>query len=172
MRYKVNDISEGGIDVHVEVSEAWLAAECPDSPLSLSQAGVSLDGRLEPAGEGYLLRGTLRGEVTVPCARCLEPAPVTLDSPLAISFIERGGKDDAEAEAQDDVVLYEHGVVDLGVPIRDELLLALPMNPICRPECAGICPTCGSNRNLTPCECEKQAPGAAKFATLAKMKLQ
>jgi uncharacterized protein len=172
MRYKVKDIGDGGIDVHVAVGDAWLAAECPDSSLCLSEAGVALDGRLEPAGDGFLLRGTLRGELKVPCARCLEPAPVVIDAPLAVSFVERETDADEADDAQDDVQSFEHGVIDLGRPIRDEILLALPMNPLCRPDCAGICVSCGRNRNLTPCECDKQTPGASKFATLAKMKLQ
>jgi uncharacterized protein len=174
MRYKIKDIGEGGIDVRVAVSEAWLAAECPDLAICLTEAGVHLEGRLESAGDGYLLRGTVRGELTVACGRCLEPAPVPIESPIAVSFIEREEEDvdEEDEEAQDDIVFFQHGVIDVGVAIRDEILLALPMTPICKPDCAGICPSCGTNRNLTPCDCEKQAAGASKFATLAKMKLQ
>jgi len=46
------------------------------------------------------------------------------------------------------------------------------MGPVCRPDCAGICPSCGRNRNLTPCDCDKQASENSKFGVLAKMKLQ
>ncbi len=173
MRYKVKDIGEGGIDVSAAVSAAWLASECPDASLGLSEAGVQFEGRLEPAGDGYLLRGTLRGELTVACARCLEPAPVPVESPMAVSFVERReAVDPAAGETQDDVVEFEHGVIDLGVPIRDEILLAVPMTPICRPDCAGICPSCGRNRNMTPCDCDKQTPPTSKFGALAKVKLQ
>lgn len=173
MRYKIKDIGEGGIDVCVEVSAAWLASECADLSVVLSQAGVRLEGRLEPAGQGYLLRGDLRGELKVPCARCLEPAPVVVDAPMAVSFVEKreAGAGD-EDEPQDDVVLFEHGVIDLGGPIRDEILLAVPMSAICRANCAGICPTCGRNRNLTPCDCEQQAIDTSKLGALAKFKLQ
>lgn len=173
MRYKTRDIGEGGIDLRVAVSEAWLAAECPDASLGLSATGMCLEGRLEPAGQGYLLRGTLRGELLVPCARCLEPAPVAVEAPLALSFAESGDDDEAGGEElQDDVLPIEHGTIDLSQAIRDEILLAVPMSPVCRPDCAGICSVCGRNRNLTPCGCDKQAPETSKFGALAKMKLQ
>jgi uncharacterized protein len=173
MRYKIKDIGEGGIELSVAVSEAWLTAECPDASLGLSEAGVRLEGRLEPAGEGYLLRGSLRGELTVPCARCLESAPVPIESEMTVSFVERDEVEDAEDDdVEDDTVSFQHGVVDLRLPIRDEILLAVPMTAICRPDCAGICPGCGRNRNLTPCDCEMQALATSKLAVLAKIKLQ
>jgi uncharacterized protein len=173
MRYKIKEIGEGGIDLSVAVSEAWLEAECPDASLGLSQGGVRLEGRLEPAGEGYLLRGTLRGELTAPCARCLEPAVVPIESIMTVSFTETDEKAEAEdPDDEDDVVAFQRGVIDLSLPIRDEILLAVPMTAICRPDCAGICPVCGRNRNLTPCDCEKQALATSKLAVLAKIKLQ
>jgi uncharacterized protein len=174
MRYKIKDIGEAGIDVCVEVTEAWLSAECPDLAVTLSQAGVRLEGRLEPAGEGYLLRGNLRGVLTVSCARCLEPAPVTIDSPMTISFVERpeGSSDEDDDDQSDDVVMMDSDVIDVSGPIRDEILLAVPMSAVCREDCAGICPSCGRNRNLTPCDCEKRAIERSKLGALAKIKLQ
>jgi uncharacterized protein len=172
MRYKIKDIGEAGVDVCVEVTEAWLSAECSDLSVGLSKAGVRLEGRLEPAGDGYLLRGTLRGELRVACARCLEPALVSIDAPMAISFVEQEDDEDDDDEAQDDVVVFEHGVIDVGGPIRDEILLAVPMSTVCREDCAGICPSCGLNRNLTPCGCEKPANDTSKLSALAKIKLQ
>ena len=177
MRYKIKDIGDDGVDVSVAVSEAWLAAECPGASLGLPEVGVRLEGRLEPAGDGYLLRGVLRGVLTIPCARCLELAPVPLEAPVAVTFMERDETsddrdDERDEEDQDDIVSFQHGVIDVGRPIRDEILLAVPMTPTCRPDCAGICPTCGSNRNLTPCDCEKQALETSKFGALAKVKLQ
>jgi uncharacterized protein len=125
------------------------------------------------AGDGYLLRATLRGELMVPCARCLETAPVSVEAPMAVSFIESGEREGEEPdETQDDVVSFEHATIDLATPIRDEILLAVPISAVCRPDCAGICPSCGGNRNLTPCDCEKRALETSKFGALAKMKLQ
>jgi len=70
------------------------------------------------------------------------------------------------------VVVFEHGLVDLGPAIRDEILLAVPMSAVCRPDCAGICATCGRNRNLTPCDCEQRSIDRTKLGALAKIKLQ
>ena len=199
MRYKTRDIGEGGIDLRVAITEAWLAAECKEASVGLAPAGMTFEGRLEAAGQGYLLRGTLRGELLVPCARCLEPAPVVVDAPMTTTFVEASVDADGDAEVtreagrlrrprtvagshgnpprvtmdtQDDVVAFEHGIIDLGRPLRDEILLAVPMGPVCRPECAGICPTCGRNRNVTPCDCERSAGENAKLGALAKIKLR
>jgi len=173
MRFKTKDIGEGGIDLRVPVTAAWLAAECKEASLGLGQGGLGLEGRLEPAGDGYLLRGTLRGELLVPCARCLEPAPVAVEAPMSVTFVEAvAGADGEPEETQDDVVTFDRGIVDLGGPVRDEILLAVPMSAVCRPDCAGICPTCGGNRNVTRCACGPAAGEPSKLGALAKIKLQ
>jgi uncharacterized protein len=94
-----------------------------------------------------------------------------VDAPLAVTFVE-ATPDATDDEAQDDVVPFEHGVIDLSGPVRDEILLAAPMRAVCRPDCAGICPACGKNRNVTPCDCEKSAGETGKLGALAKIKLQ
>jgi uncharacterized protein len=168
MRYKIKDIGEGGLDLSVPVNQAWLTSECSETSIGLGNDGLRFEGRLEPAGQGYLLRGTLHGTLTASCARCLETAPIAIDSPITVSFVEDAASDDDD----DDVLPFEHGVIDIGSPIRDEILLAVPMSPICREDCAGICPSCGRNRNLTPCDCEKRTIETSKLRALAKIKLQ
>jgi uncharacterized protein len=173
MRCKIKDIGENGLDLRVPVSQSWLDTECAEPSLRIAQSGLVLEGRIEPAGQGYLLRATLRGELSVPCARCLEPASVAIDVPMAVSFVEEPAHSEQDPdEAQDDVVSFHHGVIDLSGPVRDEILLAAPMRAVCRPDCAGICPTCGRNRNVTPCDCPNDGSEAGKFAALAKIKLQ
>jgi uncharacterized protein len=173
MRYKIKDIGDDGVDVRVAVTEAWLRAECPEVDMRPSEGGITFSGRLERAGDEYLLRGALRGGLVAQCARCLEPATLTLDVPVTLTFAEwrePSGKEEDEDDAED-VITFQDGVIDVGPEIRDELLLALPMGPLCREDCAGICPTCGTNRNLTPCDCAQRPAGGVKFAALAKVKL-
>jgi uncharacterized protein len=172
MRYKIKNIGDEGLDIHVAVTEAWLKAECPDVDARPAQGGIVLDGRLEQAGDEYLLRGALRGGLLTQCGRCLEPATLAIDLPVTLTFVEReapAAEDDDDGEAE--VVYVQDGVIDVGQEIRDELLLALPMGPLCREDCAGICPTCGANRNLTACDCAQRPAGDGKFAARAKVKL-
>ena len=173
MRYKTKDIGDEGLDICVAVTEAWLKAECPDLDLRPSEEGITFTGRLEQAGDEYLLRGALRGGLLTQCVRCLEPATLALDVPVTLTFVESEaptGKEEDE-DGEEDVITFEDGTIDVRPEIRDELLLALPMGPLCREDCAGICPTCGGNRNLTPCDCAERPAGGGKFAARAKVKL-
>jgi uncharacterized protein len=172
MRYKIKDIGDEGVEVRMDVTEAWLKAECPELEMRPSTEGVHLNGRIEQTGEEYLLRGSLKGSIVTTCARCLEPATLTLDVPVVVTYAEMEDQADEEEDAEDqDILPVVDGVIDVGAEIRDELLLALPMRPLCREDCAGICPTCGVNRNLTPCDCAVRGGGGGKLSALAKVKL-
>ena len=56
--------------------------------------------------------------------------------------------------------VYQHGTLDLTALLETETTLALPMKPLCRDGCRGLCPVCGSNRNATDCACETPAPAS------------
>jgi uncharacterized protein len=157
MRYKIKDIGDEGVEIRVPVTAAWLQTECPDLEARPGESGLELTGRLERSGEDFLLRGDLRGDLLTTCGRCLEPATVHVDQPVAVSFVEEDeAKDDEDEEDAGDVLSFSGGEIDLGPELRDEILLAMPIGPLCRPECGGICSVCGGNRNLTPCDCEEQ----------------
>lgn len=183
MRYKIKDIGDEGLEVRVPITDAWLATEIPDVELTPGPKGITLTGRLEPSGDdSYLLRGDLRGALQTACARCLEPAALPLDLPVVVSYVEG---DEAAAGAEEegdegerggdeggDVLTFSGGVIDLGGEIRDEILLALPISPLCRPECAGICSVCGGNRNVKACDCEeRQRMASTKLSGLKDIKL-
>jgi uncharacterized protein len=66
------------------------------------------------------------------------------------------------------VVIDSHHIMDLAETIRQHLLLALPIHPLCRPDCAGICPICGAARNREPCSCQAE-PVDPRWAALASL---
>jgi uncharacterized protein len=177
MRYKTKDIGDAGLDILLPVTGEWLTAQCPDLEARPGEGGLTLRGRLERTGDSdsYLLRGDLRGALVMSCARCLEPAVVPLDVPVTVSYVETD-EDAAEDEVSEDdggdVLTFSGGQIDLGPEIRDEILLAVPIGPVCKPDCAGMCFICGGNRNLVSCDCEeKQRLATSKLSALKNLKV-
>lgn len=175
MRYKTKDIGDAGLEVQLPITAAWLGTECPGIDVEPGPAGVKLAGRIERSGEDYLLRGDLRGDLVTPCGRCLEPAAVPLDVPVIVQYVESDedeDEDDGEDDADGDVRHFSGGEIDLSAELRDEILLALPIGPLCRPDCAGICSVCGGNRNAAPCDCEeRQRIAGTKLSALKDLKI-
>ena len=174
MRYRIKDIGDAGLELQVPVTAAWLATECPGVDIVPGPEGTTLSGRIDRSGESYLLRGDLRGQLVTPCGRCLEPATVDLDVPVIVSYEETDEDEeaDAEEEADGEVRAFSGGEIDLAPVLRDEILLAMPIGPLCNPDCAGICSVCGGNRNVKPCDCEaKQRMASSKLSALKDLKV-
>jgi uncharacterized protein len=180
MQFKAKDIGEDGVDVDLAVTPAWMEANCgglgggSGLDFRLGPEGLRFTGRLEPSGEDFLLRGRLSGALTTSCSRCLEPARLPVGGDVAVLFVDKEPDDAEEEESLEapDVMTFENGVIDLGAELRDEILLAIPTQVLCKEDCAGLCPVCGENRNLVPCDCaEKQRLAQSKFAALGKLKI-
>jgi uncharacterized protein len=170
MRFKINEIGADGLPLKVAVTAEWMAAACPDLDARPGTKGLALVGRIEKMGEDYLLRANLKGEIETTCARCLELAQVPVNVPLAVTFVpaEANKTDDDE---DPDVIAFLGNEIDVGDEIRDEILLTLPINPLCKESCRGLCTVCGGNRNLAACACKTDDAKAGAFAALGKLKL-
>ncbi|MDR0627103.1 MAG: DUF177 domain-containing protein [Bifidobacteriaceae bacterium] len=104
---------------------------------------VSLELLLESVLEGVLATGTVRSTARGECGRCLEelsvPTEVTFQELFEFSEPARAG----EAPAEDQLMVIDD-TIDLTVPVRDAIVLSLPFRPLCREDCAGLCPQCGA----------------------------
>ena len=118
---------------------------------------VSGTAELVTGGEEVRVRGHLTGTVASDCDRCLEPLQVPMDGDFDLYYRPAESEfDDGEVElspAEAEVGFYENGGVELADVVREQILLWLPMQRLCRQDCKGICPTCGQNRNTTECSC-------------------
>src|SRR5262249_1883964 len=101
-------------------------------------ASVELDLRLESVMDGVYLSGTAVAPVSAGCGRCLDPISLELDAPLQELFAYEPDPEDAEAPVLDG------DLIDLEGLLRDAVVLALPLNPLCEPDCRGLCPGCGA----------------------------
>jgi len=170
MRFKINEIGAEGLPLNVAVKADWVAAACPDIDARPGPKGLALVGRLEKMGDDYLLRANLRGELQSTCARCLEPAQIQVDVPLAVTFVSTEA-DKTDDDEDPDVIGFMGSEIDVGDEVRDEILLALPINPVCKESCRGLCPVCGGNLNLAACGCKRDTAPVGAFAALGKVKL-
>jgi uncharacterized protein len=115
---------------------------------------------IERDGADVVVTGDVRATVSLVCGRCLEAFPVQVRAAVDLRFIPRPGTADTVELGADDLDLdfYDHDQLDLGGLIEAETTLALPMKPLCREDCRGLCPACGGNRNQAPCSCDRRPP--------------
>jgi uncharacterized protein len=103
------------------------------------------------------LRGLFAGVFQVPCARCVEPVEIPLTSEFDLIF--RPAAADSEATersitAQETEIGYYQGdSLALEDVLREQVLLSLPVRTLCKPDCKGLCPRCGADRNSQSCNC-------------------
>jgi uncharacterized protein len=103
---------------------------------------VELDLRLEAASEGVFVSGTAAAELTGECSRCLEPLADEVEVHIGELFAYPGSVTVATTE-EDEVSHVVDDLIDVEPVVRDAVLLALPLAPLCREDCEGLCPECG-----------------------------
>ena len=115
-------------------------------------------GTLLGAGETVSVRGELRCEAAMACARCLRPVAVPLRVEIDERFSRRteGAEDDGETRAIVD------SCIDLTDCALELLVLELPMRVLCSEDCKGLCPVCGADRNEVSCTCLEDAQSASE----------
>jgi len=107
----------------------------------LAGADVALDMRFEAVSEGVLVTGSAVAPLTGECARCLDP--VTSSTEVSFQELYRYLPDPGEGEADDEERFLDGDRLDLEPAFRDAVVLALPLSPLCREDCPGLCAECG-----------------------------
>jgi uncharacterized protein len=141
------DLDAAGKSLRFVIRPSWVRGALEGTDVSAAIGDGALEVRVSKSGNDVVLRGTLSGELMLPCARCLEPARVAIREPLSALFVPAGAlrpgsrsdaPDDDSTLEDADVVPYDGETVVLDGLVRDELLLALPIVPLCSESCAGI----------------------------------
>jgi len=123
--------------------------------------------------------GTFTGELTVACSRCVGPVRLAIDEKLRVTFMPPGempDEADAEPDAEGaevreedlDTFAFDGERIDLEPVFREQFVLAVPFAPLCREDCKGLCPQCGTDLNTGTCACEK--PVDPRLAALKGLK--
>lgn len=119
----------------------------------------------------YRLEGRVSTEVELDCSRCAEPFRLPVDGTFTLRYLPQAlaGNKDADPESDPTTAFYADDRIDLGQMVREQVYLAIPMKPLCTPDCQGLCPQCGINLNTERCQCapQWQDPRLAVLQTLA-----
>ena len=127
---------------------------------SLSVRDLKGNLNLSRTQSGLRIQSDFTALTTVECGRCLEEFELALDSHFEEIFTYEN-----HPLSEDELIIPEDGNIDFEPYIRDYLLLEVPINPLCKPDCLGLCDICGENRNLHDCghEHEKPTPNMARL---------
>lgn len=138
--------------------------------------------RAHRMGKDVYLEGVLEGALSLECGRCLVRYRSPLREPFRLVLEPAGARVPAEPEAARDLARlgmclgdelevgwFQGPAIDLRSLLREGVALAVPVQPLCREDCRGLCPRCGTDRNRESCECEAERP-ASPFAGLAALR--
>jgi uncharacterized protein len=178
MEFKVSELEREPIDFDLELDPG--AVELGEEAEQIGQLATA--GRAEVLHEhrgprdivaDIRLRGNFAGKFQVPCARCVEPVEIPLSAEFDLIF--RPAEADSEAlersitAPETEIGYYQGDSLLLEDVLREQVLLALPVRTLCKPDCKGLCPRCGENRNSHPCNCE-EGPRDLRWEALAGLR--
>jgi uncharacterized protein len=154
----------GGLLAEPGAVRALAFSECVEVPAEQVTRPALVEGclTLRATGRSVILAGRVGAVVALTCGMCLAPFEHTLDVEISEEFGRRdparGGAVRAELEPEDFMVPLAPGdVIDVTEVVRQTVTAALPIAPRCSPDCRGLCPRCGADRNRVACACEDQA---------------
>jgi uncharacterized protein len=144
LRFNVGFLRKAPIGTNRDFHFEYPAIRFSPEEEFLDFSGVA---RINRTPQGMLVEGEFKGAVGVECVRCL----VSFLQPLSTSFSELYAFDQRSV-SESDLILPEDANIDLGPIVREYLLIEVPISPICRPDCKGLCPVCGEDLNQVVCE--------------------
>lgn len=120
--------------------------------------GVGVDISIQQTESEYFVNGECSATAEMDCARCLEPAQIELHGDIALTAIRPTADDSNKYGSDEEIVRLDvNEVLSLDDTIRQALFSEVPLKPLCREDCRGLCPVCGANKNEQECGCESEA---------------
>jgi uncharacterized protein len=152
---KTKDLDAGGKDYRFVVRSAWIRGALEEHEATATKEAGELKVRASKSGADVVIHGTLDARLMVPCARCLESFEMDVHSDLSVLYVpgekikDSGADGEVEYTLEDgeaDTLPYDGENVVLDDLVRDELLLGVPMIPLCSEACPGMSPAPGSDK--------------------------
>jgi len=165
VQVRVDDIKDEGLALDFcESAQAFPAlAEMQDEGECVFVEPICVGGRAQKASGLIEIEGEVRTAIRLRCSRCLAEFSTPLQVPFAVPFTgelpsiadgdeEGGGEVELTAEEMG-LITYEGEYLELAEVIQEQVIMALPLQPLCRTDCRGLCPHCGADLNEGDCGC-------------------
>lgn len=161
LSFAVADIPEEGLEFTRQVGRGDLLLE-EDDPATCEELTVS--GTAHVAGSDILVQGELVGTLQLECVRCLTQFQRSFALSFEGLFVEGGDgefpagresglREDAGQPDEVERYLIHDECIELGTLLREQVILSVPMQPLCAEDCRGLCSQCGENLNVGSCDC-------------------
>ncbi len=160
MQIDLRDLAEGQSRLQFELTAPSVGL----TPEEVAVTGPLLLGlALDRRGDEIWIRGKLHLISSQQCSRCLVDYPETLDLDFEVFCAKVQNPNVVSSRAADEedggVHFHDGRILSIDQEIREAVILGLPMKPLCKESCAGLCPRCGEDRNQGPCRCGRAAAG-------------
>lgn len=154
MLIHLEDILQEGIEIELNLD--------PDDPAVQEmniRGAVTGSLQIRKTGQQVLVLGNVGGKVQLTCARCLKDFIAEIQEKVDIELrpvldLDRAARERELGSDDLDVEFFRGDALDVGHLAAEQISLAIPMKPLCREDCGGICPDCGADRTLGTCGCE------------------
>jgi len=175
LHINLKTIPETGLPVAIDLGPEWFGRwHTADPDLEFADARITGVVHLSKHGHDILVRGSLAGPMELACGRCLEsfaaPAAIDFDLLLVPGPATASAGEEELSRTDLDLDYYTGEIVDLETLLREQIILMMPLKPLCDEACKGLCPHCGANLNRETCVC-KTGNVNSPFAQLAKLKI-
>jgi uncharacterized protein len=177
LKVNVSKIPEGGMNFQFEKDRTWFRGLLPEqerSALEFFPDRIEVSCTVRRMKETVFIGGTAATTIEARCCRCLEMThlPVSASFKYTYSPPPANPQEEWELNAEDlDFAYYEDDMIDLDDLIFEQIMLQMPIKPLCRETCSGLCPHCGINMNVTSCSCQAETFDE-RLAALKKFKAQ
>jgi uncharacterized protein len=148
MKIQVGGLAEGLYTYRFEAQPADLELGEPFG------GTVAAEIRLDKTGRRLLLTGTVSTVGSFVCDRCVAPFERTVSGTYRMYYVQDGQESAGLDPAEVQVIPEGQNVIDIREDVRQTMLLTLPLKVLCREDCRGLCPMCGTNLNEQQCECK------------------
>jgi uncharacterized protein len=175
LKITVSRIPEGGMNLQAEKDDNWFRTLLPKAePCDFSLGKIDVACNVARVKETVFIEGRVATTVEAPCGRCLEMTRLPVGASFKYTFCPPPAdpKEEWELTAEDlDCAYYEEDTIDLDSLIFEQIMLQIPVKPLCGESCRGLCPHCGINLNTASCGCRTETFDE-RLAALKRFKVQ